>query len=91
MNKDLIKILVKQLRETADKLESGNSNITSEEATGILNMLTHEALNKSQAADYLHVSRATFDNLVAANKLPKGRKVKHRNDLIWYKDELVMS
>lgn len=58
----LIKLVVKELRETANKLEAGTSFLSEEECTDILETLTHTALSKDEACSYLRISRATFDN-----------------------------
>lgn len=87
----LIKLVVKELRNTADKLEAGTSFLSEEECTDILETLTHTALSKDEACSYLRISRATFDNRVAAGEYPKGKKLRGRKELIWFKDELVMN
>lgn len=45
-------------------------------------------MNKTEAADYLGISRATFDNHVRDGFLPKGRQVGHFKELRWYKSDL---
>lgn len=45
-------------------------------------------MNKTQAADYLGVSRATFDNYVHDGFIPKGRQVGRFKELRWYKSDL---
>jgi predicted DNA-binding transcriptional regulator AlpA len=45
-------------------------------------------MNKTAAAKYLEVSRATFDNYVRDGFLPKGRKVGDFKELRWYKSDL---
>ena len=54
----------------------------------IFSIIAHEPLSKEQACDYLNVSRATFDNYIRNGYLPKGRKRKGYNELVWYKDEI---
>lgn len=88
MKKDVIKILVKELRNAADKLEKKTCVIDMSTAEDIINMLAHVPLSKEEACDFLNVSRATFDNYVGLGKLPKGRKIKGKKELVWYKDEL---
>lgn len=84
----LTKILIRELRNTADKLEAGTCEITQSEAMDIINVLTHEALSKEAACQFLNVSRATFDLHVSLGNLPKGRKRVGFKELVWYKDEL---
>ena len=47
-----------------------------------------EEMNKTEAADYIGVSRATFDLHVSLGNIPKGRKRTGFKELVWYKDEL---
>ena len=86
--KNLLKILVKELRAAADKLEDGTCVISMDAAQDIINVLTHIPLSKEQACEFLNVSRATFDNHVRLGNIPKGRKEVGKKELVWYKDEL---
>lgn len=54
----------------------------------IINNMTHIALSKEQACNYLNMSRSKFDSLVAKGIIPKGRKRVGFKELIFYKDEL---
>lgn len=45
-------------------------------------------MNKTQAADYLGISRATFDNHVRDGFIPKGRQIPGFKELRWYKSDL---
>ena len=85
---DLNKLLVKHLRDVADKLEAGTCTISTDEAMNLVDMLTHEAMSKESACTYLNVSRATFDLHVNLGNIPKGRKRTGFKELVWYKDEL---
>lgn len=85
---NLTKVLIRELRNTADKLEAGTCEITQSEAMDVINVLTHEALSKEAACQFLNVSRATFDLHVSLGNLPKGRKRVGFKELVWYKDEL---
>ena len=80
--------LVKLLRETADKIDAGNSEIEEEQALEILKLIAHEPVSKERAAIELKISPSRFDALVAEGKLPKGRKRTGWKELCWYKDEL---
>ena len=87
---DLKKLIVKYLRELADKIDGGNSEITEEEAIQIIKQIAHEPLSKVQAYKYLGISRAKFDNLIKEGKLPNGKKRQGFKELVWYKDELII-
>lgn len=85
---NLTKLLIKELRNTADKLEAGTCEISETEAMDIINVLTHEAMSKESACKFLNISRATFDLHVSLGNIPKGRKRIGFKELVWYKDEL---
>lgn len=84
----LKKLIVKLLRETADKIDAGNSELTDSEAIEIMSVLAHRAMSKEQACSYLNLSRSRFDDLVREGKLPKGRKRRGFKELVFYQDEL---
>ena len=81
-------IIVKLLRETADKIEVGTCELNESEAMDIMSVLSHQAMSKEDACIYLNLSRSRFDDLVRMKKLPKGRKRRGFKELTWYKDEL---
>lgn len=90
----LLQIIKEQLLQVIENIDTGNSNITDDEAVKILDMLKNFTdkevyLSKYQAAEYLHISRATFDNLVREGKLPKGIKQQGFKELAWLKKDLV--
>lgn len=70
----LRKLVVKLLRETADKLDCGNSEMSADEAMHIVSMLTHEPMSKEKSCQFLNMSRSKFDDLVKDCRIPKGRK-----------------
>jgi len=84
----LKKLLTKLLRDTANKIDAGTCELSEEEATQMLEVLSHIALSKEQACIYLNISRSKFDDLVRQGKLPKGKKRVGFKELFWYKDEL---
>lgn len=81
-------ILVKLLRDTANKIDAGNCEMSEEEAIAIINNMTHIALSKEMACKHLNMSRSKFDDMVRAGSIPKGRKRVGFKELIWWKDEL---
>ncbi len=46
-------------------------------------------MSKEEVCEYLNISRSRFDDLVRAGIIPRGKKVKHKNNLVWYKDEII--
>ena len=87
----LTRIVLKELRKVADKIESGNCELTEEEAIDILKVVANEAMSKDQACSYLNLSRSRFDDLVREGKLPKGKKRRGFKELVWYKADLSLS
>lgn len=81
-------MIVNLLRELADRIDAGNSEITEEEACDIAEIIAHRAMSKEEACQYLNLSRSRFDDLVREGKLPKGRKRKGFKEVYFYKDEL---
>lgn len=88
MNEFLTKAVVRALRETANKIDAGNCEMTEEQAMYVMSTMSHEALSKDQACSYVNLSRSRFDDLVRQGKLPKGRKRRGFKELYFYKDEL---
>lgn len=88
MQERLVKLLTKLMRDTADKIDAGNCELSADEAMDLLNVLSHESLSKGQACSFLNLSRSRFDDLVREGKLPKGRKIRGFKECRWYKDEL---
>ena len=87
---DFKKLVVKYLREVADKIDAGTSEITESQAIDVLRVIAHEAMSKEQACVYLNLSRSRFDDLVRERKIPRGQKRTGFKEKIWWKDELDM-
>lgn len=86
-------MIKRYLYKIIDDIDSGNSNITEEEALQLCTTLKEltrkdERLSKYKAYSYLNISRATFDNYVAQGLLPKGKKEAGYKELSWYKKDL---
>lgn len=88
MNNFLKSAVVKLLRETADKIDSNNCELSEEQATDIMSVLSHEIMSKDSACSFLNISRSRFDDLIREGKIPKGRKRRGFKELYFYKDEL---
>lgn len=89
----MLKIIKEELLKIVDNIDAGNSNISEEEGTSIINALKAFTekdipMSKYQAFNYLHISRATFDNLVREGKIPQGKKQQGFNELQWFKKDL---
>lgn len=83
------KILSKELKDFIGKLDSGNTNVTEDEAMDILSVVTKEAISKEQACIYLNVQNSQFYNLIKEGKIPKGVKRAGFKELVWYKSDLI--
>lgn len=90
----MLKIIRNILQQFIDNIDAGNSNLTYEQQCDIIKVLIDireqekNEMNKTQAAEYIGVSRATFDNYVHDGFLPKGTKVEGFKELRWYKSDL---
>ena len=89
----LLKVIKEELLKIVDNIDAGNSNISEEEGTKLINTLKSFTekdipMSKYQAFNYLHISRATFDNLVREGKIPQGKKQQGFNELQWFKKDL---
>ena len=91
----MLDIIKKLLIEILENIDSGNTNITEEEEVKTIKVLKEllrkdVPMSKYQAYTYLNISRATFDNLVNENKLPKGKKIAGFKELMWCEKDLIM-
>lgn len=88
---DFKKLVAKYLRDIADKIDAGTSEVSENEAMDILRIIAHEAMSKAQASSYLNVSIKRFDGLLRERKIPQGKKRVGFKEKVWYKDELDKS
>lgn len=88
MQKAITKLIVRLLREAADKIETGGCELSEEEQADLLSVIAHRSMSKEEACNFVNLSRSQFDNLVRQGRLPHGRKLRGRKELIWYEDEL---
>ena len=86
----LKKKLAALLREIADNIDAGNSEVSDEQAIKIMSVVAHRPLSKEQACSYLNMSRSKFDELIRQGKLPKGIKRRGFSEKVWFEDELVV-
>ena len=82
------KLIVKLLREIADKIDADNCEMSESEAMDVMRVLSHQVMSKEDACIYLNLSRSRFDDLVREGRLPKGRKRRGFKELCWFKDEI---
>lgn len=67
-------LVAKYLREVADKIDSGNCDLTEKEAMDVLKVIAHEALSKEQSLSYLNISKSQFEKYIREGRIPKGIK-----------------
>ena len=88
----ILDLLSKELRNLADRIDSGNTYLTEEEQLEVIQFIKgfekDTPMSKYQAFNYLHISRATFDNLVKEGKIPQGKKQQGFNELQWFQKDL---
>ena len=77
----MLQIIRTLLQKFIDDIDADNTNISYEQQCDIIRILSNvdsgkdNEMNKTQAADYLGVSRATFDNYVRDGFIPKGKQI----------------
>lgn len=91
MNK--LRLIKKLLLELIRRIDEEKCLLKDEDCDDIIIQLKHVSLpdekySKYQACNYLHCSRATFDNHVRKGHIPRGRKEQGFTELFWYKRDL---
>lgn len=89
----MLRIIRQLLLDVIDRIDSGNSNISKDDSLEVIDIIkrftdTTERLSKYKACEYLHISRASFDNYIKEGKLPKGKKEVGFKELSWCKKDL---
>lgn len=90
----MMKIIRSILQKFIDDIDANNTNLSYEQQCDIIRVLSNvdagqsNEMNKTQAADYIGVSRATFDNYVRDGFIPKGKQIGNFKELRWYKSDL---
>lgn len=91
----LTKLLSSILRETADKLDGGNSNLTQEQLMETIEILSKsdntQVLSKVEACRFMNMSRSTFDANVRLGIIPEGKKQVGLKELTWKKLDLELA
>lgn len=88
MKINLVKLLSKELRDIADKLDNGTCVITEQDAVDMLDHITHIGISRDEAMKELNMSKSTFYLQTANGNVPKGHKRKGFTELVWFKDEI---
>lgn len=88
-----LQMLDDMLMEIHDRIRSGRC-LTNKQQTqrmiGFLHLVANkdDGISKYQACQYVGVSRAKFDRLVAEGRLPKGQKRAGFTELFWFPKDL---
>ena len=87
----MIQLIKTALKQFIDDIDSGNSYISENQQQELLSLLlqfNQKELSKVEAAEYIGVSRATFDNYIKKGLIPEGKKYQGRSNLLWRKSDL---
>lgn len=87
----MIQLIKTALKQFIDDIDSGNSYISEDQQQELLSLLlqfNQKELSKVEAAEYIGVSRATFDNYITKGLIPKGHKRQGFKELSWNKSDL---
>ena len=90
----MLSIIRTILQKWIDDIDADNTHLNYEQQCNIIRLMSNvdlgqeNEMNKTQAADYIGVSRATFDNYVHNGFIPKGKQVGNFKELRWYKSGL---
>jgi predicted DNA-binding transcriptional regulator AlpA len=90
----MLKIIRNILQKFIDDIDANNTHLSCEQQCQILKILSNidigqeNEMSKTQAADYLGIRRATFDNHVRDGFIPKGTQIPGFKELRWYKSDL---
>ena len=90
----MLKIIRSILQQFIDDIDADNTNLNYQQQCDLLRILSNvnlgqeNEMNKTQAADYLGISRATFDNYIKDGFIPKGKQIGNFKELRWYKSDL---
>ena len=87
----MLQIIRSLLQQIINDIDSNNSNISEREQFEFIKFIQKintKELSKLEAAEYIGVSRATFDNYVREGLIPKGQKRVGFKELSWNKYDL---
>lgn len=87
----MLNVIKQILQQFIDDIDSNNSRMSEKEQIETLcylQKIVSKDLSKIEAADYIGVSRSTFDNYIKKGLIPKGQKRQGFKELSWNKSEL---
>lgn len=80
--------VIKLLEGVVSALKANTSEIDTETALQIADILAHRPISIEEACTYLNISRSKFYKYIDEGLLPRGIKRTGWKELRWYKDEL---
>ena len=83
----MLRLIRNLLEQIVNDIDSGSQD-DQQEVLSLIQKFTSKELSKLEAADYIGVSRATFDNYIKNGWIPQGRKRKGFKELSWNKSDL---
>lgn len=89
----LMKTLRSLLQKCINDIDNGSCNLDDAELAEAITSLQKYSrkdtpMSKYQAYTYLNMSRASFDNHIRDNKLPRGKKIPGFTELVWFQKDL---
>lgn len=87
----MIQLIKTILIQFINDIDSGNTNINEDQQKELLSLIqrfNQKEFSKTEAANYIGVSRATFDNYINNGWIPKGQKRQGFKELSWNKIDL---
>lgn len=87
----MIQLIKAAFQQFIDDIDSRNSNISEQDQKDLLeiiNRVMSNNLSKTEAANYIGVSKSTFDNYIRKGFIPKGKKRSGFKELSWNKYDL---
>lgn len=83
-------LINEQLDLVKARINSNSCEVDVNTAMQIMSVISHEPMSKAEAYQELGISRSKFDSLIRDGKLPQGKKRLGFNELVWYKDEIII-
>lgn len=89
----MLQIIKKALQQIIDDIDAGNTSMSEAELIEAVQFLQRlnsrtQFLNRTQAAEYLHLSQRTFDRYVHDGIIPHGRHARGDKQIFWLASDL---
>lgn len=89
----MLQLIKKVLLQIVKDIDDGNCNMSEAEMQSVITMLQNmnnrmKLYNRTEAAEYLHISQRTFDRYVHDGIIPKGKHHRGDKQISWTASEL---